>query len=152
MQPQDYLEESAMARTGGKTGKTHDLAVIGAGVFGSWTAYHLQKAGSRVVLLDAYGAANSRASSGGESRIIRMGYGGDELYTRWSMRSLGLWRDFFHGVGRRLFHDTGVLWMAQDRDPYALKTLTILKKLGVPHERLPRTALEERYPQIAGDP
>jgi sarcosine oxidase len=141
-----------MARTGGKAGKTHDLAVIGAGVFGSWAAYHLQKAGSKVVLLDGYGAANSRASSGGESRIIRMGYGGDELYTRWSMRSLGLWQDFFRQVGRRFFHATGVLWMAQDRDPYALKTLTILKKLGVPHERLPRAALEERYPQISWGP
>jgi glycine/D-amino acid oxidase-like deaminating enzyme len=60
----------------------YDVAVIGAGVFGAWTAHHLRQAGQQVVLLDAYGAANSRASSGGESRIIRMGYGADEIYTR----------------------------------------------------------------------
>ena len=65
-----------------KTRQDHDVAVIGAGVFGAWIAYHLQRSGKTVVLLDAYGAANSRASSGGESRIIRMGYGADEiLYT-----------------------------------------------------------------------
>jgi sarcosine oxidase len=73
------------------TGKTYDVAVIGAGVFGAWTAYQLRRTGRSAVLLDAYGPANARASSGGESRLIRMGYGPDELFTRWSVRSLELW-------------------------------------------------------------
>ncbi len=47
--------------------------------------------GRTVALLDAYGAGNSRSSSGGESRILRMGYGADEIYTRWAMRSRELW-------------------------------------------------------------
>lgn len=126
----------------------YDVAVIGAGVFGSWTAYHLQKSGKKVVLLDAYGAANSRASSGGESRIIRMGYGPDELYTRWSMRSLTLWQAFFRQIGQQLFHPTGVLWMARDEDPHTLQMLATLKKLNVRHETLSQSELEARYPQI----
>ncbi len=73
-----------------KTAQTHDVAVIGAGSFGAWTAYQLQRAGKKVILLDAYGPANSRASSGGESRIIRMGYGPGEIYSRWSMGALQL--------------------------------------------------------------
>jgi monomeric sarcosine oxidase len=132
--------------------KSYDVAVIGAGVFGSWTAHHLQKAGARVILLDAYGPANSRASSGGESRIVRMGYGGDELYSRWSLRSLGLWREFFQEAGRRLFHKTGVLWLAHDGDPHTLRTLETLKRLGIPHERLSRPELEAHYPQMAFGP
>ena len=55
------------------TQKTYDVAVIGAGVFGAWTAHALTAAGLKVVLVDAYGAAHNRSSSGGESRIIRMG-------------------------------------------------------------------------------
>ena len=66
----------------------YDVAVIGAGVFGAWTAYKLRLAGASVLLLDAYGPGNSRASSGGESRIIRLGYGSDEIYSRSSQRSL----------------------------------------------------------------
>jgi len=69
-----------------KTSPTYDVAVIGAGVFGAWIAYHVQRSGKTIALLDAYGAANSRASSGGESRVIRMGYGADAIYTRWSIR------------------------------------------------------------------
>jgi monomeric sarcosine oxidase len=131
-----------------KTSTNYDVAVIGAGVFGAWTAYHLQRSGKTVALLDAYGAANSRASSGGESRIIRMGYGADEIYTRWSMRSLTLWQDFFRRVEEPLFHRTGVLWMAREDNPYAANSLRTLQKLGVPFEQLQRVELERRYPQI----
>jgi len=58
------------------------------GSFRRVTAYRLCRAGVSVALIDSYGPANARASSGGESRIIRMGYGADEIYTRWSMQSL----------------------------------------------------------------
>jgi sarcosine oxidase len=130
--------------------QTYDVAVIGAGVFGSWTALHLVRAGRRVALVDAYGPGNARASSGGESRLIRMGYGPDELYTRWSVRSLELWKEFFARVGKPLFHKTGILWIAnQEDDAQMSATLKILARTGVPHEKLTRADLESQYPQIA---
>lgn len=132
-----------------KTDKTCDVAVIGAGSFGAWTAYQLQRAGRKVILLDAYGPANSRASSGGESRIIRMGYGPDEIYSRWSMRALQLWQEFFQRIRQPLFYPTGVLWLAHDEDQYTRNTLATFEKLGVRHERLSRSELEKRYPQFA---
>jgi hypothetical protein len=46
-----------------------DFIVVGAGVFGTWTAWNLRRAGHDVLLLDAWGAAHSRASSGGETRL-----------------------------------------------------------------------------------
>ncbi len=128
----------------------YDFAVIGAGVFGACIAHRLRPFGS-VVLLDAYGPANSRGSSGGESRIIRMGYGPDELYTSWSMRSLGLWKEFFERIPQPLFHRTGVLWMAHEHDQYTLQTLDTLRKLGVSFEKLSPTELRKRYRQINFD-
>jgi len=59
-------------------------------VFGAWIAYTLRRAGHTVTLFDPYGTAHSRASSGGESRIIRCCYGADEIYTRMAQRSLTL--------------------------------------------------------------
>src|SRR5437588_8483664 len=92
--------------------KTYDVVVVGAGVFGAWTALHLARRGQRVLLLDAYGPGHSRSSSGDESRIIRMGYGADEIYTQWSQRSLTKWKELFAATDNEsLFQNTGVLWM-----------------------------------------
>jgi monomeric sarcosine oxidase len=128
---------------------TYDVIVIGAGVFGSWTAYCLRKSGARVLLLDAYGPANARASSGGESRIIRMGYGADEVYTRWSMNALPKWKELFAQADRpELFQPTGVLWIAHEGQPYALDTLATLARLGVRLEKLVLGDLRQRFAQI----
>ena len=125
-----------------------DVAVVGAGVFGAWTAYKLRQAGASVVLVDAYGPGNSRSSSGGESRMIRMGYGPDEIYSRFAQRSLGLWQELF-GERERLFVKTGIVWLARDRDPYCEATVTTFKKLGVRYEKLDHDEIRRQYPQLA---
>jgi sarcosine oxidase len=130
-------------------GDIYDVAVVGAGVFGAWTAYRLAQAGRRVALLDAYGPGNARSSSGGQTRVIRMGYGDQEIYTRWSMRSLEVWKSLLGPLGRpSQFQEAGVLWMARGEDPLTTQSLATLKRLGVVHERLSRQELERRWPQI----
>lgn len=124
------------------------MAVIGAGVFGAWTAYQLRRAGARVLLMDGHGPGNSRSSSGDESRIIRLGYGGDEIYTRSAQHSLRLWRDFLTLAGEQLFQRTGVLWLAHDDDPYPRKTIETFQKLDIAHEKLTTTEIAQRYPQF----
>src|SRR5216683_7304587 len=127
---------------------TYDVAVVGAGVFGAWTAYQLKRSGKRVVLIEAYGSGNSRSSSGDESRIMRMGYGADEIYTRSAQRSLRLWQELFARVDQPLFQLTGVLWLAHEDDPYPLKTAETLEQIGIPFERLTTAEVGRRYPQI----
>jgi monomeric sarcosine oxidase len=130
-------------------GKVYDVAVVGAGVFGAWIAYRLRQAGRRVALLDAYGPGNARSTSGGQTRVIRMGYGEQEIYTRWSMRSLDLWKSLLRQADRlSLFQPAGVLWMARGEDPLTTKTVATLQRLGIRHERLGRSELERRWPQI----
>jgi sarcosine oxidase len=131
------------------TAKRFDAAVIGAGVFGAWSAWHLARRGMSVVLLDEYGPASARASSGGETRIIRMGYGADELYTRSSQRSLAQWKRFFETTGQRLFHETGVLWLAGADDSRVRQSMATLKRSDVPFEELEKPDLERRYPQVS---
>src|SRR5258708_3718486 len=129
--------------------KTFDVAVTGAGVFGAWTAWHLAKRGQRVALIEAYGPAHSRASSGGESRIIRMGYRADEIYTRWSQRSLVQWKELFAARSQEaLFQETGVLWLSGSDDARFRQTAATLTRCGVPFEQMDVKALEKRFPQI----
>ncbi len=125
------------------------VAVVGAGVFGSWTAYQLRRAGAEVLLIDAYGPANSRASSGGESRILRLGYGGDEIYTRMAHRSFAAWTQLFERVARpQLFQATGVLWLAREHDPYCEATRKTFQQNQLKFTELDRPALERQYPQF----
>lgn len=131
------------------TSHTFDVAVVGAGVFGAWNAYQLRRAGADVLLIDAYGPANSRASSGGESRIIRMGYGQDGIYTRMAQRSFTSWQELFARINRpQLFQQTGVLWLAKENDPYCEATLKTFQQNNVKFERLEQGELKGRYPQL----
>jgi glycine/D-amino acid oxidase-like deaminating enzyme len=126
----------------------YDFVVAGAGVFGAWIAHHLHQGGAKVALVDAYGPANSRASSGGETRVIRMGYGPDELYTRWAQRSLPLWEQLELRLGVELLHRTGVLWLSNDSDEYTRSMLQIFGRNGVHCEHLDSAALRRRCPEI----
>lgn len=130
---------------------SYDVAVIGAGSFGAWIAWCLRRTGRSVLLLDAWGPAHSRASSGDESRVIRAGYGADDVYTRMAMRSLDLWRELFDRVGQPLYRQTGVLWMAREDDPYSTATRETLQRAAVPFEILSGPELAARYPQMRLD-
>src|ERR1051325_7857353 len=131
-----------------KAANDYNVVIIGAGVFGAWTAFQLRQSGRRVLLIDAHGPGNNRSSSGDESRIIRMGYGADEIYTRSAVRSLGLWKKLFAVTGEPLFFQTGVLWLAHEGDPYPTQTLETLQAVGVRYERLTTSELSKRFPQF----
>ena len=118
-------------------------------MFGSWTALRLRESGRSVALLEASGPGHAKASSGAASRVIRMGYGSDEIYTRWSMNSLLAWRELFGRVGRpELFQPAGVLFTALRGHPYGEGTLSVFQKLGVPHELWTTDEIHRRYPAM----
>ena len=131
-----------------QSGKAYDVAVIGAGAFGAWTAYAFARRGYRVCLLDAYGPANSRASSGGESRIIRNSYGQQAIYSRWARESIGEWQSLQARTGVRLFEPTGVLAIASTKTPYLAECAHALKALAIPHDVLGAAEVMRRFPMF----
>ena len=133
------------------TSTSADVAIIGAGVFGAWIAYLLRQSGRSVILLDTHGAGHTRASSGGESRLIRMGYGDAEFYTRWAMQSLTGWTALFAAKQQPLLHQTGVLWIAKPGDVTTQATLKTLRRLEIRCEVLNAVELANRYPYMKLD-
>jgi sarcosine oxidase len=126
-----------------------DVVVIGAGVFGSWIAHECLEQGKSVLLLDCRGAANSLASSGGESRILRVGYGPQETYSHWARVSLEKWRHTFSVMKEdALFVRSGVLWVGPDTDTYLGATAASLKRQAVSFELMDARQLRHRYPQM----
>ena len=125
------------------------IAVIGAGAFGGWTALYLLRSGARVTLLDSWGPGNSRASSGGETRIIRGAYGPEKHYTKLAARALDLWKLYEAQWKRKFFFPIGVLWMAEGDDSFEQTSLPFLKEAGIPFEQITVKELEHRWPQIS---
>lgn len=128
-----------------------DVVVVGAGVFGAWTAWSLLRKGKRVLLVDARGPANARASSGGESRLTRTAYGADEVYTRLACESLPDWKWLSETAELPVFHRLGVLFFFAGMVPYAAGTLDVHRRLGLPLETLDRAQLTRRFPQFRWD-
>lgn len=131
-----------------KPGSAGHVAVIGAGVFGSWTAEHLRRAGNRVTLIDMAGPAHSRASSGGESRMTRGAYGRDEIYTRMAIASLPEWKALSAKSGLPIFIPHGVLFFSSNPETYFRDSIEVHERIGQPIEQLDQAQLVRRFPMI----
>ena len=132
-----------------------DVIVIGAGVFGTWTALNLRQMGARVTLVDTWGPGNSRSTSGDETRGVRTSYGDrehGELWVRWASESITRWKrfdeEFAKDLGAPLYYTTGDLIMREDWEPFLCETRALWEKVGIPFESLPPGELAYRWPVI----
>jgi glycine/D-amino acid oxidase-like deaminating enzyme len=124
------------------------VGVVGGGAFGGWTALELQRRGARVVLFDAWGPGNVRASSGDDSRILRSSYGSQSIYTAMAARARRLWLESQRRWKRTLYYEAGALWLAGEEDGFHRASLAALREARLPYEQLTRSELEKRYPQV----
>ena len=128
------------------------VIVIGAGSWGGWTAFKLQEAGFQVTLYDKEGPGNTRAGSGGKTRIIRMAYGGDQGYTDLVNEAFVQWEKYALKWQETLYHPKGALWMFRGVTPnYAEQSIPLMEKLGYPLMPVEIAHLKTQYPLIAFD-
>ena len=131
--------------------KSHKkIIVIGAGAFGGWTALRLLETGVQVMLVDTWGPGNSRASSGGDTRVLRSVYN-NAIYTRFNVRALELWQDHIKRRKTDFFRKTGVIWMLTKNDDAAKGSLEVMRDLKVHYDRLTVKEAAKLYPQINFD-
>ena len=125
------------------------VVVIGAGAFGGWTALMLRRAGAQVTLVDAGGPGNTRASSSGETRVLRGTYGDRAIYTRMAARAMRLWKEHEHASQRRFFEQNGALWIFSGDESFGRASLEPMKAEGLPVEWLDPSDAKGRWPQVS---
>jgi glycine/D-amino acid oxidase-like deaminating enzyme len=108
-------------------------------------------AGHKVTLLDAWGPAHSRASSGGESRLTRAAYGKDDIYTRMAMDSLPQWKALSAVAGLPVLIQCGVLFFFPTEEPYVQESIAAHRKFGLPTDVLNQSQMAQRFPMIDFD-
>ena len=100
-------------------------------------------------MLDAWGPGNSRASSGGETRIMRGTYGPDQPYTETAAHALKLWAKYERRWKKQFLHRTGVLWMVSSRDDaYERGSLEPLREAKIKFLELSTPEMRKRWPHI----
>lgn len=125
------------------------VAVVGAGAFGGWAALYLLRKGFKVSLIDAWGAGNSRSSSGDETRVIRSTYGANETYFDLNVRALQLWQENEQRFGRKLLHQQHVLWFCYERRTSMIAdSLPFMQKHGLAYQYLSTQEAQSRYPHL----
>ena len=123
------------------------MAVVGAGLLGSATAWALASRGVRPVLLEQFGLGHARGSSHGATRIFRLSYP-DPSYVRMAVAARPAWARLQAAAGEELLVTTGGL----DAGPGAAACADALAECGVTHSWLTAAELRGRFPGIAVRP
>ena len=121
------------------------IAVVGAGLMGSATAWQLARQGHEVTLIEAHDIGHKHGSSHGSSRIFRRAYA-DPFYVRLTGQAYEHWRELEHDSATPLLRTTGGLDLGEGRNPEGLAA--VLGAAGVPYELLGAEAAAERWPHI----
>nr|CDJ90928.1 unnamed protein product [Haemonchus contortus] len=130
------------------TNATFDVVVVGAGIFGSCTAYHCQKLGLKTLLLEKYGLGHHNGSSHGLSRIIRYAHTNTE-YVPLVSESYRQIEQMEAEIGEKLWRKTGLLWISSASTIASLSE--ILKSHNIGHETISGIQIADRYPQFSFD-
>jgi sarcosine oxidase len=123
-----------------------DVIVIGLGAMGGAAFRSLAARGLRVIGIEQFSVAHALGSSHGETRIIRKAYFEHPDYVPLLRKSYELWAELEAAVGRRLYHETGLL-LAGPVDGEAVPGARLAAKLhGIAIEDLTSAEIERRFP------
>ncbi|MEE2568821.1 FAD-dependent oxidoreductase [Pseudarthrobacter sp. J64] len=127
---------------------TADYVVVGAGLSGAATAWHLASRGLDVTLVERDVPASHAGSSHGSARIFRYAYA-EPFYTDAVVQARELWDKLEAAAGAQFISATGAVDYGQDRQPRELAA--ILAGAGVGHSLLSAEEARNRWPEIAFD-
>ncbi len=126
------------------------IVIVGAGAFGLAAALELGGRGWRVTVLDQGAVPHPDAASTDISKVVRMDYGTDELYTDMARRAIAGWEAWNAQGERSLFHRDGFLILTREPDMpaggFEQTSFTLQTKRGIPLQRIRRTELAKRFP------
>ncbi|XP_064379328.1 peroxisomal sarcosine oxidase [Dromaius novaehollandiae] len=136
-----------MAAASEPRGACYDAIVIGAGIQGSFAAYHLAKRGRDTLLLEQFLLPHARGSSHGQSRIIRSAYL-QQHYARMMPESFRLWQRLEDRTGTRLYRRTGLLVLGAPGEPQFERWRRAAARPRGPAEELDAAARRRRFPGL----
>ncbi|XP_038074581.1 peroxisomal sarcosine oxidase-like isoform X3 [Patiria miniata] len=129
----------------------YDCVVVGAGVEGSATGYHLTRTGHKTLLLEQFTLGHSKGSSHGQSRITRYTYR-QIHYANMMPECFQTWERLGREVGTELYRKTGLLAVnGPPHQDYTLRSES-LRVMGKPCELPTVGEICQRHPGFSFGP
>ena len=125
------------------------VLVIGAGIFGLTAALELRKRGHRVTGADPGPVPHPMAASNDVSRMVRMDYGADGLYSTLAADAIEGWHRWNEAWGEDLYHEDGILLtssISMTTGSFEHDSYTLLTGRGFSLEKLSSSDIGIRYP------
>ena len=125
------------------------ILIVGGGIMGVTAALELRRRQANVTLIDPGPLPHPEASSTDISKMVRMDYGSDELYTEWMEEAFPRWREWNARWGEALYHEDGFVIMTNEAmrpGGFEYESYRLLRERGYQPERLGAGALAARFP------
>lgn len=124
--------------------QVYDVCVVGAGVEGSCTAWHLASQGKKTLLLEQFPLPHSFGASHGQSRIIRISYNAELMPEAYQ-----LWTELEQAANKELFvRNVGQLTLDTAPSTQLDDLAAGLRKAGYKYEYLNPDQLRKKYPML----
>lgn len=129
---------------------TYDVIVLGLGVMGSAAAWHLARAGQRVLALEQYEVDHGFGSSIDASRIFRYAYD-YPAYVALARAAYPMWKALQADTGVKLMQYTGALDFGRADARTLLAFRETLIATGIEHQWLTPAEVAQQVPQFRLD-
>lgn len=128
-----------------------EVAVVGLGAVGSMALWRLAARGIPVVGFERFGAAHSRGSSHGETRMNKIIGDQPAPYKPLARRADELWRELETESGQVLVVESGGLVIGPKGGPYVTRARALAKAQAMPYDEIDATEIRRRFPAHAVD-
>ncbi len=130
--------------------QTYDAIVIGGGIIGVSSAYHLARRGLRVAILER-GPQVAAGSTGQSSAVVRQRYANAEV-VQLAYSSLQMFHDWCEHLELKENHSgfspVGVVWIPAAANEHITDVMRHFQKVGVVGGMYAVNDLRERYPSL----
>jgi len=123
------------------------VAVIGAGIHGSSTAWQIAKRSHAVTIFEQFPLGHDRGSSHGDSRIVRRAYP-DAFYTEIMQEGYPLWHELEVISKRKLLYECGLFYFGDSQAENVKSVIVGLEQLEINHDVLDYQTVRKVFPEL----